>query len=293
MPAEPDRQNRSVRMGQAARQLRLYLRPGGHSPALRWLAAGLGFMGVNTALLYLLIGRLGLAVWLGTLVAAEIATAARYFVNDHWVFGHRRPTWRRFVQYHAASAAALIAWWTSANLLTLWKVPYLLAGILAVGCSTGLSFLSNFRWIWGKRSLPSRSSVSGVLLLREDGAALLQLRDDKPDIMDPGIWVVPGGHSDPGETPEQAAIREFEEETCYRCPAVRPLAEFTAGELGYQGDYRLCFFWASYDGHQRIECREGQALRFVQRPEAEGLPRRDYLTRVWDLALAARDACQS
>jgi 8-oxo-dGTP pyrophosphatase MutT (NUDIX family) len=250
-------------------------------------------MGINTVLLYLLIGRLGLAVWLGTLVAAEIATVARFFVNDHWVFGHGRPTWRRFVQYHAATAGALVAWWAAANLLTHWKVPYLLAGILAVSCSTGFSFLSNFRWIWGKKPAPPHSSVSGVLLLRDDGAALLQLRDDKPDIMDPGIWVVPGGHSHPGETPEQAAVREFEEETCYRCSGLLPLAEFKATELGYKGDYLMCFFWTNYDGRQQIECREGQALRFIDRPEAEGLPRRDYLTRVWDLALAARDACQS
>jgi 8-oxo-dGTP pyrophosphatase MutT (NUDIX family) len=137
------------------------------------------------------------------------------------------------------------------------------------------------------------TAVCGVLLLRGDGAALLQLRDNKPEISDPGIWVVPGGHSDPGEAPIQTAAREFEEETCYRCSRLRPVAEFSAAELGYSRDYRLCFFWENYDGRQAIECREGQALRFIPRHEAESLPRRDYLTRVWDLALAARDACQS
>jgi len=135
--------------------------------------------------------------------------------------------------------------------------------------------------------------VCGIVLLRGDGAALLQLRDDKPGISDPGIWVVPGGHADTGETPDRAAAREFEEETCYRCSSPRPLAEFHANELGYPGDFRMLFFWDRYDGRQRIECREGQAMQFILRAEAERLPRRDYLTRVWDLALAARDACQS
>ena len=37
-----------------------------------------------------------------------------------------------------------------------------------------------------------------------------------------------------------------------------------------------------------IECREGQALQFILRARVENLPRRDYLTRVWDLGLAAR-----
>lgn len=135
-------------------------------------------------------------------------------------------------------------------------------------------------------------AVCGIVLLRADGAALLQHRDDKPGIMDPGIWVVPGGHADPGETPLDAARREFEEETRYQCSGPAFLAEFAAPELGYDGDYRLVFFWECYDGRQITECREGQALRFVGRAEAERLPRRPYLTQVWDMALAARDACQ-
>lgn len=129
--------------------------------------------------------------------------------------------------------------------------------------------------------------MCGVVLLRSDGAALLQLRDEKPGIQDPGIWVVPGGHLEPGETPAAGATREFEEETCYRCTSLRPLADFHARDLGYDGEFRMLFFWDRYDGRQRIECREGQAVRFVRREEVGDLPRRDYLTRVWDLALSA------
>jgi 8-oxo-dGTP pyrophosphatase MutT (NUDIX family) len=40
----------------------------------------------------------------------------------------------------------------------------------------------------------SQAQVCGVVLLREDGAALLQHRDDIPGIADPGLWVFPGGH---------------------------------------------------------------------------------------------------
>lgn len=126
--------------------------------------------------------------------------------------------------------------------------------------------------------------VVGIVLLRDDGAALLQLRDDVTGISDPGLWVMPGGHLQPGETSEEAAMREFEEETCYRCARVRPLVRLRGSELGRE----LIFFWENYDGRQPIECREGQALQFVPRLEAESLPRRDYLTRVWDLGLAAR-----
>lgn len=135
-------------------------------------------------------------------------------------------------------------------------------------------------------------TVCGVIVLRSDGAALLQHRDDIPTINDPGLWVIPGGHVEPGETVVEGAVREVEEETCYRSANPRLLADFHATELGYAGDFRMVFFWDEDDGRQRIECREGQAARFVSRAEADALPRRDYLTRIWDLALAAREACQ-
>ena len=125
-------------------------------------------------------------------------------------------------------------------------------------------------------------------MLRADGAALLQHRDDIPTIQDPGLWVMPGGHLEPGESPAEAAVREFAEETHYRCDKLQPLVQLRGAEAGCADNQELIFFWAQYDGRQPIECLEGQALRFVRREQVGNLPRRDYLTEVWDLALAAR-----
>ena len=119
-------------------------------------------------------------------------------------------------------------------------------------------------------------------MLRDDGAALLQHRDNIPTISDPGLWVFPGGHREWGETPQDAAVREMEEETCYRCHNLRPLTRLPVDE----GE--LLFFWENYDVRQRMECREGQALRFVGRVKVESMPRQPYLTAVFDLALGAR-----
>jgi len=135
--------------------------------------------------------------------------------------------------------------------------------------------------------MSARATVCGVVLLREDGAALLQLRDDKPTIQDPGIWVFPGGHAEPGEEPQAAAWREFLEETCYRIDDLRFLVSFPAKDLGDQGDHDIIFFWTCFDGVQQIKCCEGQDLRFVARDAVRLLPIRDYLERVWDLALVA------
>ena len=63
---------------------------------------------------------------------------------------------------------------------------------------------------WRGRS--RRCSCSG-----SDGAALLQHRDDKPELRRAGMWVPPGGGLDPGEPAEAGARREIREETGYLC----------------------------------------------------------------------------
>jgi putative flippase GtrA len=118
---------------------------------LRWFAAGLAFMGISTALLYGFVDLLGLSVPVGSMLSAEASTLLRFFINHYWVFGLRNPTFSNCVQYHIANAGAFALWWVTANALTLFGMHYLLAGIVAVACSTLLSFSTNFFWIWRKR----------------------------------------------------------------------------------------------------------------------------------------------
>lgn len=42
-------------------------------------------------------------------------------------------------------------------------------------------------------------------------------------------WEIPGGRVDEGETPEEGAIREGLEETCFRCKSLKPLLYFHPG----------------------------------------------------------------
>ncbi|HYR89130.1 MAG TPA: NUDIX hydrolase [Terriglobia bacterium] len=128
-------------------------------------------------------------------------------------------------------------------------------------------------------------SVCGVVLLRSSGAALLQLRDEKPGIQDPGMWVFPGGHIEPGETLEAGARREFREETCYNCSELHQLVIYGAEQIGYSGSYQVAFFWSLFDERQMIRCCEGQELRFVGRSSGDEFRMPPYLLRVWDLAL--------
>ena len=118
---------------------------------VKWFAAGLGFMGISTLLLFALVDLLSLSVPLATLLVAELSTLLRFLVNHRWVFGLRNPTLRACIQYHVANAGAFAVWWTTANVLTVLGVHYLWAGILAVACSTSVSLATNFLWIWRRR----------------------------------------------------------------------------------------------------------------------------------------------
>ena len=129
--------------------------------------------------------------------------------------------------------------------------------------------------------------VAAVYLLRDDGAALLQHRDDTPEIPHGGIWVPPGGHSDPGEAIDACARREFLEETGYVVGELHLLAEFLDDHAQGFPPLWLTIFWARYDGVQVPVCREGQALEFMPRARALALRIPQYLVDLWDGALSA------
>jgi mutator protein MutT len=53
----------------------------------------------------------------------------------------------------------------------------------------------------------------GIALVQRDGRYLIRRRPERSGSPMPGYWEFPGGKCEPGETPEQAAIRECAEET--------------------------------------------------------------------------------
>ncbi len=132
--------------------------------------------------------------------------------------------------------------------------------------------------------------IAAVVLLRADGAALLQRRDQKSGLPHAGQWVPPGGHCEPDETSEGCARREFAEETAYSLAEVRYLMRFVDDNVEGAPSAWLTVFWARYDGLQQPICQEGQELAFVGRDQAASLGVPEYLVRVWDAALVAREA---
>jgi len=133
---------------------------------------------------------------------------------------------------------------------------------------------------------PPVRRIAGVVLLRDDNSALMQLRDNKPGLNAAGLWVFPGGHCEPGESDESAARREFLEETGYTCRKIWWVGSFPSLSDDRQVVYDLQIYVGSYDGVQPVRCYEGQEVAFILRAHASLYPMPSYVPRVWDLAIA-------
>lgn len=77
-------------------------------------------------------------------------------------------------------------------------------------------------------------SAAAVLVENDKGEVLLLKRGPTAPWM-PGKWNLPGGTVDSGETPEQTAIRETQEETGLEISNLKPLSKKTFSADGQQG----------------------------------------------------------
>lgn len=70
--------------------------------------------------------------------------------------------------------------------------------------------------------------VSCAILIGTCGRLILQLRDEKPDIIYPGLVSLFGGHREPGEDAHVCIQRELEEEIGIRLPleALEPFLQY-------------------------------------------------------------------
>jgi 8-oxo-dGTP diphosphatase len=103
-----------------------------------------------------------------------------------------------------------------------------------------------------------------IIFVNDRQQVLLFLRDDIPSIPYPNMWDVPGGHVEPGETPEMCIVREMQEEMELK---LNDFSLFSIMEFPDRIEYT---FWkkSSLD-IERITLHEGQRLKWFDREEVE------------------------
>ena len=113
---------------------------------------------------------------------------------------------------------------------------------------------------------------AGVLAQDTKGRILMHLRDDLPAVVAPGLWSCFGGEVEPGETLDQAARREFFEETGVDIwgDALHPLVRFATIANG--GGVLHVFQLERPLEARKIRLGEGAGFAFLNRSQLQTFP---------------------
>ena len=127
-------------------------------------------------------------------------------------------------------------------------------------------------------SSPARLQCVGAVITDEAGRLLLILRGHEPGI---GLWSIPGGRIEPGETDEQAVVREVREETglvvtCGRLLGAVELPGSGGGVIVVR-DYLAVLAPGTAPAAARAG-DDAAAVRWVTDPEADAMEARGELT---------------
>lgn len=116
-------------------------------------------------------------------------------------------------------------------------------------------------------------------IIHQESRLLLQLRDNRPDILHPNQWGLFGGSVDPGETPAQALKRELQEELGWMPPEPNYLMLIEDEEIGRP----LVTYYFSVPltvTTDQIRLTEGQAFGLFHLDELTEIP---LIPKIWRL----------
>jgi mutator protein MutT len=111
--------------------------------------------------------------------------------------------------------------------------------------------------------LPPRAQIAVGLIVAGDGRMLLQLRDARPGLPDAGRWGFFGGHIEPGEQPEEAFLREMQEELTWR---PRHFEHYRTRDVDTDAWHATSHAFAAHLAVplEQLEQREGQDLALFE-----------------------------
>jgi len=126
----------------------------------------------------------------------------------------------------------------------------------------------------------SQFLAASVAIVRRDDVLLIQ-RNRAPSA---GLWTLPGGRLEPGETPEECAERELAEELGLRVFGLRPLLVLT-----HKGFRLQTFATQAYDGEIMPDANEIRDWRWVKPMQMRGLETTPQLGEVVEAAFRIFD----
>jgi 8-oxo-dGTP pyrophosphatase MutT (NUDIX family) len=135
-----------------------------------------------------------------------------------------------------------------------------------------MSTLSKHRKSSRRLSREEVERGSALAVLLSNDRYVMQLRDDRPGISDPGVWALFGGRIEPGETPGAALVREIQEELGIHLTGYRFIERL---ECDNNGAATLCPYWAFEADITplwgRHQLTEGQGVDCFSFEELQGL----------------------
>ena len=151
---------------------------------LRFGVVGLSGIVVNSAILWVLVRELHLAVMLGSVLATEAAILSNFLLNDRWTFRgvSARSFTQRLLRFNGVALGGMAI---TAGILTALAsythLHLLIANVLAVGAATGWNYVVNSRWTWRSRqpAVSSQQSVGGDVHVLPTAYRLLPTGDDE------------------------------------------------------------------------------------------------------------------
>ncbi|NET10837.1 MAG: NUDIX domain-containing protein [Merismopedia sp. SIO2A8] len=103
-----------------------------------------------------------------------------------------------------------------------------------------------------------------IAILYQGDRFLLQLRDDIPTIRYPGYWAFFGGHLEPGESPDEAIMRELQEEISYIPPQLARYQSYPDDTV-----IRHVYHAPLIVGLDALELREGWDMALLSHEDIE------------------------
>ncbi|MCV7177155.1 NUDIX hydrolase [Mycolicibacterium sphagni] len=144
-------------------------------------------------------------------------------------------------------------------------------------------------WVVSDTGTPywGRHGAAGLLLRapRPDGTPAVLLQHRAPWSHQGGTWALPGGARDSHETPEQAAVREANEEAGLTAEHVRVRATVVTAEVVGAGGTHWSYTTVVADAPELLTTvanRESSELRWVAEDEVDELPLHPGFAASWE-----------